>query len=174
MKARTGPTTTEVGKPVVRPGYLVQIDFSSIVRVSTSGDRNWNSFLWAGADLKVAITNDGKGLQSARLDFFDSVQAIASVVLTEGVSDKRVRIWRFYGDALAAGDPELVFDGYGDDYDAAYIRSTITATTSGSRVLLAPRTYITKAQGFNFLPAAGTRVQWNGETLVLEPSESVR
>ena len=97
--------------------------------------------------------------------------AIGALVLSEGVAGRACSVWKFYGDtAPATGDPVKVFDGVCDSADIPENGPVrITLQQSGGTTTFCPRTYLTAAAGFSFLPTPGQIVTWNDETVRLSP-----
>jgi hypothetical protein len=165
--------TAAVGAAVTLPGYLVKIDFATPVRLSSRGDVSWTGWTWAAWDVRISgLGIDGaKSSQNGRLVLGNSDYTIGALVLSEGVAGRAVNIWKFYTETPALADPVLVFSGVADSATCEPNGGTVTLDLqqSGGITLYCPRTYINRASGHSFVPAAGTLVQWNGETYRLEP-----
>lgn len=169
MRTLSTPTSTATQSTITTPAYLVEIGFSSVVRLSSRGDQSWDGQTWTGGRLgKVSGLNwDGKGQQSGALDIINADLAYSALVLGEGVADRAVRIWKFYGDNPAAGDPVAVFDGVMDEADIGADRVRITLVSANARTLFSPRRFIGPATGFNHLSPAGRKITWGGQTIIL-------
>lgn len=179
MRTLVGSTSTGVAAAVTLPGYLIEIGFTTPLRISTRGTLTWDSKSWAAADARVSgLSADGSASSlNGALDignFDTNIGGLGSgmgvLVLAEGVAGRACSIWAYYGDtAPAAGDPVKVFSGV---CDAADIPSDgpvrITLAQSGGRTLYCPRTYLTADSGFSYLPTPGQLVRFNGETIRLE------
>lgn len=165
---------TEVAAAVTRPGYLVEIMFTSPVRVSSRGAFAWDGRDWTAWDLAIAGLGVDGGASSldGSVTLGNADYSIGALVLAEGVSGRAVKVWKFYGETPAADDPVLLFSGVGNNATINPTRGTvqITLQQSAGKTLYAPRTYIGRAAGFNHLPARGTLITWNGETFRLEPA----
>jgi len=170
MITLTAATEAETQKSITTPAYFVQIDFSSVIRLSSRGDQSWNGEAWAGGRLgKISgLSWDGKGTQSGSMEIINTDLAYSSLVLNEGVADRTVKIWKFYGDTPATADPVAVFDGVADEADIDADRVRILLSSSKTKTLHAPRRFIGAATGFNHLAPAGTRISWGGQVFVLE------
>ena len=60
MPTLSNPTLAALGLTVTRPGFLIQIEYSTILRLSTIGDVSWGGLLWAAADIRVSgLGQDG-------------------------------------------------------------------------------------------------------------------
>lgn len=172
MRTLGGATTTEVGAAVTRPGYLIEIAFSTTVRLSSRGTIDWSGQTWSAYDCSVrGLAADSAEVQTdGALDIGNADLAMSAYILGDGVSGRAVRVWKFYGDATALADPVLLFDGIADEAVIADDgRVSITLQQAGGRTLYCPRTYITPDAGFNWLPAQGQKITWNGETITLTP-----
>jgi hypothetical protein len=111
---------------------------------------------------------DGKGKQTGSLDLINTDLAYSALVLNEGVADRGVRIWKFYGDNPATLDPVSVFDGVADEADIGPDAVHITLVGQNNKTLYAPRRFIGPGTGFNHLCPAGTKITWGGQTYILE------
>lgn len=172
MKTLTAAVQTEIAKPVTLPGYLVEIMFSTPFRVSSRGDINWDGkvFIAWGFDVQGLDTDAARSALQGTLDFLNTDNALGTLVLNEGVADRAIRVWQIYGEAPGTFDPVPMFAGAGDDasLDPKAGRCQITLMQAGGVTLFAPRSYITREAGFNFLPASGTIINWGGEQYRLD------
>jgi hypothetical protein len=154
------------------PAFLVEMDFSTTLRLSSRGDQAWNGYTWTGGRLfsVSGLKWDGKGQQSGALAIINSDLAYSALILNEGVADRRIRIWKFYGDNPAASDPVEVFYGVGDESDLSdpdMVRISLVGDNTGT--INAPVRFIGPGTGFNHITPAGTRITWGGQTYTLEP-----
>ena len=171
MPTLSGPTLAALGLTVTRPGFLIQIEFSTILRLSTMGDVTWNSLLWTAADIRVSgLGQDGSATTTGQLTLGNADQAYGALVLNEGASDIRVSVWALYAGATATGDPVQRFTGVinGATIDVDNHVVTLPLVSQGVNTLHSPRVFINKASGFNFLQPAGTKIPFGNETFVLE------
>lgn len=169
MRTLSAALLTELGLVVTRPGYLVQMNFSTTIRLSTMGDISWNGYTWVAADVALSgIGQDGTGMASGSLMLGNTDSAYGAVVLTEGASDIAVSIWACYAGATASGDPVQIFSGGMDGADIGTDKVTVALVAQKNQTLSAPRVFINKANGFNFLQPAGTKIAVNGEVFILE------
>lgn len=169
MRTLAAAVSVEHGKPITAPGYFVSVAFAATYRASTRGTITWDSQTWLGASCSVSgLALDGGPAQDGALTFGDTDGVIAALALDEGVADRAVEVWAFHGSAPAAGDPVRIFSGVADGYRIDTERAIVTIGLKQAQVLFAPRLYISQASGFNWLPAAGTKLVWNGETYELK------
>lgn len=154
---------TEVGAPVTTPAFLVEIGFSTVLRLSTRGDQTWNGQTWAGGRLgKVQAGSDGGQIEVMNTDL-----AAGALVLGEGVADRPISVWKFYGDNPAVGDAHQVFAGVGDTVDIGDDRIRIKLALENSQTLSSPRRFVNAASGFTQLLPANTRLTLGGQTFIL-------
>lgn len=167
---------TEIAKPVTSPGYLVEINFSTPFRISSRGDINWDGKVWItwGFDVQNLDTDAARSSLQGSLNLLNTDLSLSTLVLNEGIADRSIKIWQFYGETPGLFDPQPYFFGAGDEaaIDPTSGRCTITLMQSGGVTLYAPRSYITREAGFNFLPAVGTIIHWGGEQFRLEREDN--
>ena len=168
MKTLSTALLTELGLSVTRPGYLVQLGYSSTLHLSTMGDISWAGNTWSGADVKLAgIGQDGSGANTGTLTLGNTDNGFGALILNEGASDIAVTVYACYAGATASGDPVQVFAGVtnGASIDEQVVLALVAQASS---TLYSPRVFVNKAAGFNFLQPAGSKIFANGETFVLE------
>lgn len=163
MRALSTATATATAATITTPAYLVEIAWSSIVRLSSRGDQSWGGLAWTGGRLGKVDGRDGGSVEVINSDL-----AYSALVLNEGIADVGVRVWAFYGDNPAASDPVLVFDGVGDGADIGADRVKISLASDGARTLYSPRRFVGPSIGLNHLRPAGTRISFGGEVYTLE------
>lgn len=171
MRTLSAALNTAYGTPVQRPAWLVRIDLTSVQYRSTYSTVTWDSHSWTADDINVVGLRVGALKVSGSLVFGNADDYWGGVALTEGFTDKRIRIWGYDASIAspAAGDPVLVCDAVGAGCDV---------TTQGVRVQLrdaceyrmGPRATISPAFGFaRYLPS-GRTITINGVSYVLERS----
>lgn len=154
----------DVVKTITTPAYLVQIDFSTVLRLSTRNDQSWNSQVWSGGRLdKVQATDDG-----GQIELMNGDLLAGALVLNEGVADRDITVWKFYGDNPDVGDVVQVFSGVGDTVEIAHDRVRIRLALSSRRTLYSPRRFINATSGFNHLLPEGTKITWGNDVFTLE------
>lgn len=164
MRNLSTATDAATQATVTTPAYLVEIVWSSIVRLSSRGDQSWGGHTWTGGRLGKVQAGGDKG----RIELINSDLAYSALVLNEGAADIGCRVWAFYGDNPDTDDPVLIFDGVTDGADIAIDRVTITLAQERHRTLYSPRRFIGPSSGFNHLRPAGTKLTWGGQTITLE------
>ena len=168
----TAATTTELGADRTTPAYLVEILFSTPLRLSSRGTIVWNGNTWISRDVSIqGLRYDvGTAQQSGNLVMGDLDVSVTVLILREGIAGRPVNIWKFYGTAPAPADPVQIFAGAGDaaSMDERSGGVNIALVQRSARELSAPRRFITRANGFSSLPVPGTIVSFNGEQFKLE------
>lgn len=169
MRTLSVATQADTESTVTTPAYLVWIDFSATLRLSSRGDQSWDGQTWTGGRLGGigGLSWDGKGQQSGTLELINTDLALSALVLGEGVADRAVRIWKFYGDNPALDDPVAVFYGVMDDADIGADVVRLTLDGQNVRTLSSPRRFIGAGTGFNHLTPAGKKITWGGQTYEL-------
>lgn len=168
MRTLTAGQIAATTAPVTTPGYLVELSYSTVLRLSSRGDQSWDGYTWTGGRLgKVSgLTSDGRGDQRGRVELINSDLAYSALVLTEGAADIRCRVWVFYGDNPA--DASLVLDGVTDGADIAPDAVSLTLVGESIRTAMFPRRFIGPSTGFNHLRPSGTKITWGGQTYIME------
>lgn len=168
MRTLSSPLLTELGLAITRPGYLVSIAFTSPVYLSTFGDVEWNSIAWAGTDMSIrGLASSIEGAHSATIELDNSDLAWSSLILSNGVSRRAVKIYAAYAGALGTADVVQVHDGVGAKASINSNRAIITTAAPGEATS-SPRKFVGAATGFQHLQPAGTVIPFNGETFVLD------
>lgn len=168
MKALTPALLAELGASVTRPGYLVQLGYSSPLYLSTLGDISYAGQAWSDASVKLSgISADGAAANKASLTLGNTDGAYGALVLNEGACDIEVVVWACYAGATALGDIVQVFAGATDGADIDADKVTLQLVAQKNRTLYCPRVFISKPT-FNFLQPAGTKIVAGNETYTLE------
>jgi hypothetical protein len=165
MRTLSPSLLAELGLTLTRPGYLVFVDFSTPLRLSTLGDISWGGYTWSAADIKVsALTRDEKGDARGSLSLGNALLDYGALVLNEGIADRAIRIYAVWAGVV---EPVEEFNGVGDGCEIGG-RVTITLAGQGSRALYSPRRFINASTGFNTLLPAGTKISIGQQTYLLE------
>jgi len=145
MRTFSPNTEGEITNTVTRPVYIIELGFTTPLRLSSRGDITYDGDSFANATLKV-------DLKSKRLQIYNENLAYCAAFvggLTAGISCK---VWQLYGEApFSAGDADLVFDG---ELGAASIGEWVAVNLLPHAVLHAPRLYATRPT-FNHIPPVG-------------------
>lgn len=172
MRTLTAAADAAASAEITRPGYFVEIEFSTAVRLYTRSNAGaaitWNGHTWTPAHCEVTgLANDGTPNQSGQLRITDSGDEYVALVLAEGTENRAIRVWSFFGTAPANADPVLEFDGVidGHDYDSSSYELTLGMRQG--EVRYAPATLINSASGFSVLPPNGKQIPWGGQVYAL-------
>jgi hypothetical protein len=168
-RSLSSPTGAAVGAIVTQPAYLIQINWSTVSRLTTGATLTWGGYSWLSESVALSGLQWGKdGLQSATLRLGNNDQRYSALALNEGVADVPIVVYAYDQAATAAGDPVKVFEGVGGKVDLNDDTVTITLRTAKARALTCPRTRVSPANGFNHLPPRGTVIMWGTQRYVLE------
>lgn len=165
-RSLSSPTGSAVGASGTAPAYLIQINWSTISRLTTGATLTWGGYSWLSESANLSgLQWSRDGLQGATLRLGNDDQRYSALALgaTAGVA---VAIYAYDQAATAAGDPVKVFDGYCGKVDLDDDGVTIALRTDGG--LKCPRTRVSPASGFNHLPPRGTVIMWGTQRYVLE------
>lgn len=160
----SSPTLAAAGAGASRPSWFLQIDWPDFsTRLCTQGEQTWNGYTWAGGGFEISgFTQDGK---PSGIVLIDPVAAYRTLVLTYGIRDKFIQLWKGYLGALANNDPVLIFPGYADGYDIGSGRVSFGLDWQSSGRQFSPREWIGPPIGVNFTATPGTTVKW-GDTVI--------
>lgn len=165
----TAKVEAAVSQVTTSPIYLVSLGYATIIRLSTLGTINWNGQTWSdfGVEVKgIRYTRGGGQTASLRISNHDN--AYSALILGEGIRDIPVSIYSLYGDAPHdVDDAEHVFQGVIDSVPSIGDFVDMRLVSEGVRTAWTPRIALSAFLG-NDMPVPGTRIRWNGDTLVLE------
>jgi hypothetical protein len=176
-RALTLPFEQQIDDAVTTPGYLVQIDFSTPLRLCTRGNVvfNGSAFSERAIDVSALTTSGGNASMTGSLKFQDLDRLLAAYILTENFVEKRTRVWKYYGDVADGASinqlmPVNLFDGYidGCQIDGSW-NVSISLLSGAGDVTYVPNKRITAENGFNWLPQKGKVIDFGGEKFTLEP-----
>lgn len=165
---QTSAAQAAAAGPCTRPLFLVEIQWSTVLRLSTGGDVTWSGYAWSGAlPLTVSgITAAGTVGQGGQLRIGNHSGAAGALAL-QGLDDVPVRIWHAHADALADADPMLVFEGVADGVTVGTASVDITLSALPSARSHSPSLIIGPAAGFNVLLPPGARVVAGQQTYII-------
>lgn len=167
MKTRSTALASAQAAPVQRPGWLVEMHFATVQRWSSHGPVVWGGFTWAANDLRVESLSVDALAVSGTLVVGNADDAIGTLLLAEGVQDKRVVVYGFDAGATGAADVLWLCDAVGA---SAQIDTTAARISlrHRSEFVQSPRTYVNAAAGFTHLLPADTVLRINGIDMRLE------
>lgn len=166
----TAATSAKIDDPVTQPGYLVEIQLTQLLRYCNRGQVTWNGNLFIQEDVRVnGLSNTPGGVSTVTLLVSNADNIIGTVLLDEGIENSQVRIWAYDQGAFAAADPVQVFSGSIEEVtDINHTYAVLSLKSGFGEALFSPREFISPALGFNFVTPANTKIDFNGETYVLE------
>ncbi|AUN95870.1 hypothetical protein [Pseudazoarcus pumilus] len=168
--SRTLSTATAAGTSTAttEPWWLVELD---TLRLTDGPTTTWDGLAFQSLPgLEVTgLTIDASGFARGTLRLPDHNGTGTGLLLAAGDEDLPVRIWQVTGAGPhAPEDPVLI---------AECVLDGGTSDDGWAELALAPADADNREQPrwrvappiFNHLPAAGTRIEWGGEVLILEP-----
>jgi hypothetical protein len=166
VKALSTALQTALGAPVQRPALLVRIDFTTPWRATTDATMTWDAQTWTRADLAV----ENLAVEALRITgsvvIGNADNVIGALLLNEGITDKRVRVWGYDAAATALADVVLLADAVGSTYGLTPRDARIELRHPAEHVY-GPRTYIAPEALGPLLPT-GTVLRINGTDYTLE------
>lgn len=173
MRTPSSATATEIAKPVTAPRFFVEFLFSPTPWRITSGGvavpwsgNTWTPWRIAIAGFGIDGANSG---QSGTITVGDEDGTATGFINGQGIADRGVNVWAYWGEAPGTSDPIQVFAGVMDSAEwTADLRSVAIKCEQGNAgTMYAPRFYMTPDNGFDDMPAPGTMFSFNGETYEL-------
>jgi len=171
MRTLTASLQDRVEDPVTRPGLLVEISFDDPLKLSSRATLDWNGSTWIGwhIDARGIQVDARNGGFSGGLTLGNTDLTVSTLIMGEGVADRPISMWVFYGDAPSVDEGLVMYSGVCGssrlDFSSAMVQLSIEV--GGGRTTYSPREYMTKYRGFSLLPADGTLITWDGEVFEL-------
>lgn len=167
MKTLSGALSAALGAPVQRPAILVEAHFAVTQRWSSHATVAWNGHTWTAQPLRLDSLLVQALSVSGTLALRNDDDVAGTLLLTEGVHDKRFVIWGYDAAATALADVVWLADavGAGADIGPGEVQITLRHRTE---FVQSPRTYVGAAAGFNHLLPGGTVLRINGIDMRLE------
>lgn len=168
--ARTLSTNNqgEVGNTVVDELFLVEIGFTTPVRISSRQNITYNSQTFTGVnDFSMSISTDG---MSGRVSFFDESFAVTPDLISEGTGGISVTVRAVYGrgTTFAAADADTYFVGELGRCTLQNDKLTLLLVPPAAKFL--PAVLIDDENGFSHLPPEGTKISTPNGIIVLQRS----
>lgn len=170
MRTLHATLQAQYAAPVQRPVWLVQIDLSSSIYLSSYDAITWNGQSWSKTDINVESIRVGALTVTGSLIFGNGADEGASLVLNETFTDKRIRIWGYdmgAGATPAATVPFLLCDAVGAGADINPDRVRV-GLRDACEYRLGPRAIVTSKYGFNTILPTGRTITINGITFVIQ------
>ena len=186
MRSIAANLSAALSAPVQQPAALVQIDFAQPWRGSTHGLIIWSAAQWPLQDLDVQGLTVEALRVSGTVVIGNADGVIGSLILGEGIVDRRIRVWGYDAGVVADDGVSLSVDLVAQDYASAdpgaamvllcdAVGSTYRLTEREARIELrdatehlhGPRTYL-GPESVGPMLAAGTVLRINGIDYRLE------
>lgn len=148
---------------IQKPAWLIEIGFSSPVRLSSYGDLTYDSKNWTAADIDVSRVMVDATKVSGQLVLGNADDAFSSVLLSEGAADKAISIYGYDAGATATADVVLLVQCVGGEARIGRDRARI-ALRDSAEYTASPRSFVNAAGGFTYLLPAGASLTLNGQT----------
>lgn len=172
MRTPSTGTAAEIAKPVTAPRFFVEMLFSTPWRITSGGvDITWSGNLWSAYNVRISgFGIDGaQSGQSGTITLGDTDGTATGFINGQGIADRAVNVWAYWGEAPGAADPVYLFSGVMDsaEWSADGKAVSIKCEQGNAATLYSPRFYLTPDNGFDDMPPPGTLISWNGETFEL-------
>ncbi len=168
MRTITPGHDGRLNAPVTAPGYLLQIDFPTVLRWSNRGDVSFGGNVFAGRSFVVQgpqLNRDAQTTLTVSTPNHDN--AIGTVLLTDKLFNRRVQLWSFDGDPDTDGVVSL-FDGVGDKCRVGMRECVMQCVLAGQTVVKEPAIRIVRNAVRQTITPSGSRIAWGDELFVLE------
>ncbi len=161
---------TKLDAVVTEPGYLIKVDFSTVLRYSSRGNITYSGNLFIGSDVMVSgLSWNSQGIQQGSVKIGNTDLAFGAIAFVEGFSDRPVTIWQFYEGAVGASDVVELFSGVGTgECEITEREVSFSVISQSSRTKFSPRRYMTRENGFAENTPIGTRIPWGNEIYIIE------
>lgn len=171
MRSLATAVTTAAGRPITEPGFLLELQLSPLLRLSSRGDVTWNGNIFAQADLKISdITESPDGTTSVSVSIGNTDLSTGALILNGGGQDAPASVWFFYEGLVQPAEPVKIFGGVLDTAKVVHREVTLQLVSQGLRTSYLPRRRICAASGFNRLLPAGRVLQLGSTVVKIERS----
>lgn len=128
--------------------------------------------LWGGAGRTAQTSTDLWSWSfSSTLGNRFNLSAATSVSIPAGVEVFALRAGSVGAEYTDATSAIQIFNGVIDEFEIDEKSCVISLAPDSTRTQFTPRRYITKQNGFNWLPQTGLQILWNGEVFILERAD---
>lgn len=159
-----------------RPFYLLRADFPAPygTRCFSSGiAMSFEGNTYAGDSCAAEeLSWDGDAVQSGRIVLYNDSGDIAAMLIESGISEVAARLYLVYlkGDDSPT-TPVLVAAGTLTDSDIEGADVTVVIEATSLNAQRIPNRFVTKQEGFNWLPVPGSQIQWGDEIYIFEEEQ---
>lgn len=168
-----GGTQDAISAQFTQPFYLVRAEFPAPYgskTYSTGAQLVFGGKTYVGDSCAVAeLSWDGDAVQSGKVELYNEDGAAAAMIIAAGISEVEAFLYIVYRRLNGTTtDPVLVARGTltDSDIEPASVILTLEATSQNAERI--PNRYVTKQEGFSFLPVPGAQIQWGDEVYIFE------
>lgn len=167
MRTLSSALQSAYGGAVQKPAWLVEIGFSSPIRLSSYGMVTFDGYSWQAGEFDLSGLRVDQARISGTLRLPNTDDLYGALVLTEGTTDRRIKVWGYDAAATASADFVQLVDGVGG---AATVDPTwvSVAVRDAGEFVSAPRGRVNAASGVTYMLPAGALVAINGTTYRIE------
>ena len=164
-RAVSATISSAIAGDTTRPIYLLEIGYSSTVRICTfDADIIWSGYSWESSGVEVRSMSSAR----ATLEFpnGDSDPWLA-LALVEGTRDVTLNVYEHHYDATSSpqGDAVLVFSGVMDEATITDDKVVVRCIESSQRKTFPPNSV--DDETFTYLMTSGDRVIWGNDVLTV-------
>jgi hypothetical protein len=169
VRTLSSALNTAYGNAVQKPAWLIRIDLASPIYLASHTTVTWESQAYTAADVNISSLRVGALKVAGSLVFGNADDVYGGIALTEGFTDKRVRIWGYDASIAspAADDPVLVCDAVGAACEVMPDRVRLNLRDA-CEYKSSPRDVVSPAFGFGRYLPAGRAITINGQSYVID------
>lgn len=164
MRALAAQALVEIARAITRPRYLLRIDWTTTLYLSTRGTVVYDGQTWTGGTLTLErlAALPGAGLEG-EISLTAADGTGAALALGGEISDVSFVLSMLYGDGpWAAGEAVVLAEGVLDGAEITATRVRFGLAAEGRRRAAGPRVYCSPPL-MRHLPAPGSVLTWAGE-----------
>ena len=167
MKTLSTALNTILGYPVTRPAWLIEINWSTPSRISSFNTIDFNGYTWQATDINISgISYNGYSV-TGQIKLQNTDNGFGSLILTEGIADKQIKIYGFDAGAISSEDFVYLISCVGGKASISNSHVSIDVRSSDAYVY-GPRSLVNRYSGFTYLLPAGALINVNGTIYQLE------
>jgi len=154
MKTLTAHNASAITQTVIREHFLVFLNFTVPIRLSSRATVSFDGYTWTGANMELALDMDG---MSGSIKFLNESFQWFDEFRDQGSAGILARVWMLYGETSTwdAVDDDFLFEGECGDW--AQTDEFLIMSLEQPEAKFMPDIRISVANGFNHLPKPGTR-----------------
>lgn len=171
MRALAATVQSATAQPITQPGYLLELQVSPLLRLSSRGDVTWKGNVFAQADLVVSdVTENPDGTTSVSVSVGNTDLSTGAIILNGGAQNAVASVWFFYQGLTGSAEPVKIFGGVVDAAKVVHREVSLQLVSQGLQTSYLPRRRICAASGFNRLLPAGRVLQLGSTVVKIERS----